>query len=220
MLIGWWGISGSEIGRAAYTNLEWLAPLFIVAAVGVLWLGAGLSSVERRYINHLPPDAQWWEYVLTGFIVVPMAIALGPLLLLMLVAVAAVLPYKLIAEYILASAPTMAKVVASIPVVIGGIGVLIALAIVSIIEKGKGSLVGEEGALLTARHQGGTGVGPRDLLSVYYFSCLAFLGAGFGEYKPTGYCRTVTLFAVVCGRLLEVVVIGISANVLASTFGP
>ena len=41
----------------------------------------------------------------------------------------------------------------------------------------------------------------------------------FGEYRPIGYCRFVVLIAVVIGRLLEIVIIGVAANLLANSIG-
>lgn len=204
------GLTEQQLVTTIYGNVEWLAPVSLVICVIAFMIAERLSELpERRPFNFVPLDGSWWEYLVIGtvgslgsFVVFPMLFAL--------IVVPIILPYKLIAYYILGSSSTLIKLAVSVPVVIFAINVMFSVAFISTIQNEKGELIGDEGSLAKP----GFGRGLRDVAQVYYFSCLAFLGTGFGEYRPTGYCRVVVLLAVILGRLLELVVISIGASLL------
>jgi hypothetical protein len=207
------GIPEQQVVKSIYGNVEWLAPLFLVTSLAIFWVEVRLSELpEKRPFTFVPLDGSWWEYLVFGitsslravkFIQAVVAILLVPV----------VLPCKLVAYYILGSSSTLIKLTVSIPVVVLSINLLFSIAFFFFINNGRGELLGEEGSLLKLP-SGGAGGSVGDLAQLYYFSCLAFLGTGFGEYRPTGYCRLVVLIAVLVGRLLEIVVISVGTSVL------
>ena len=198
----------SPINRLLYDRVEWVGPLSLLLTFAAL-LTDDIPSI--RPFTFVPLDGSWWEYLVFGlttswFGVLTTACLFGPLAL-----VGLALPWKLVSRHILSKSTTLQRVALAAIGVFLGISIVVTLALLIVIAGNGGELVGSQGSLFREGNYGLTALG-----NTYYFSALAVLGAGFGEYEPTGLCRPVVLATVMLGKVLEIAVIATGVSFATS----
>lgn len=216
LLAGLTEATGQTVLAFAYRNVEWMGPLLIV--VGVLLIFAWDRWGNREPFSGVPWGAPWWQNIVFGASTTIYGVAFAGSMFGGVILTGAVLPFKIASEYILSPSSTVTKLIVATPLAFSSLGVILTVAMLMTIGGGRGGLIGDEGRLAESPPRG-TGAGSSDVVRVYYFVCLALLGVGFGEYKPVGYCRLISLIAVVVGRILEIVVIAVGINLLANRLG-
>ena len=211
-LLLYWTCGEPPDGRVATRFVwHWLELIFLGAVTGAVAISAALGSLgTRRFVNHIPLGASWWEFVVTG------AVSFGLVLVLACTAAAgllglALLPVKVLTEYVLGAHASLWSAVVSVPVLFLFVTVPFGIAYATLCAQRRGVIEFRGRRILDATPIVLDG-GSLGLLA--YLSASVLLTGSAEGYTLYGTCRWIALLQALAGKLLEFVIAGVGLGLI------
>ncbi len=183
-----------------YRYLELIAVSGIILAFFVLLRLPMTGPFDLIFIT------SWWKWLYL-VIVAAVGSVLGAWAVLCAVIVwPLLLPYKLLANYVLSPDATLLTALVAFPIVFLVSSVAFTMVYLALIQSGKGNLTKDKIALYTPGESW-------PLVEMFYFS-LSTMVKGTPQYEAPGWCRWTALAEITAGRLLEVAMVTVGIGTI------